>query len=200
MCVSASDLPLRRASSSRCTWSATLIRGLFRQWARRWLGRRWHRPASAARQTPHHHEGGHHQEPEQRAAELVRQLRIPREVIDRVAATETVELERRERLYRGDRPASPIEGRVVILVVTVAVILATLVLQATTLGAVLRRVRTSDRSEEEEQDEVLAAVASGAERAVRWRITRPVRPCGKRRARPRGRVWLAGASADAAAP
>ena len=48
--------------------------------------------------------------------ELVRQLRIPRGLIDRVAAVEQVELERRERLYRGDRPAPPIEGRIVILV------------------------------------------------------------------------------------
>ena len=46
----------------------------------------------------------------------------------------------------------PFPGRVVILVVTVAVILATLVLQATTLGAVLRRVETTDRSEEERQE------------------------------------------------
>jgi NhaP-type Na+/H+ or K+/H+ antiporter len=46
----------------------------------------------------------------------------------------------------------PFPGRAVILVVTVAVILATLVLQATTLGAVLRRVRTTDRSEEERQE------------------------------------------------
>ncbi len=34
----------------------------------------------------------------------------------RVAAAETVELERRERLYRGDRPAVDVVGRVVILV------------------------------------------------------------------------------------
>ncbi len=46
----------------------------------------------------------------------------------------------------------PFPGRTVILVVTVAVILATLVLQATTLGAVLRRVETSDRSDEERQE------------------------------------------------
>ena len=46
----------------------------------------------------------------------------------------------------------PFPGRAVILVVTVSVILSTLVLQATTLGAVLRRVRTSDRSEEERQE------------------------------------------------
>lgn len=46
----------------------------------------------------------------------------------------------------------PFPGRTVVLVVTVAVILATLVLQATTLGAVLRHVRTSDRSEDERQE------------------------------------------------
>jgi predicted phosphoribosyltransferase len=48
--------------------------------------------------------------------ELVRQLGLPGELIDRVAARETIELERRERLYRGDRPAPDLAGRVVILV------------------------------------------------------------------------------------
>jgi predicted phosphoribosyltransferase len=48
--------------------------------------------------------------------ELVRQLGLPGELIDRVAARETIELERRERLYRGDRPASDVSGHVVILV------------------------------------------------------------------------------------
>ena len=36
--------------------------------------------------------------------DVVRGLRIPPEVIDRVAAAERAELERRERAYRGDRP------------------------------------------------------------------------------------------------
>jgi predicted phosphoribosyltransferase len=41
---------------------------------------------------------------------------IPSSAIDAVAAREQQELERRERLYRGDRPPLQIEGRIVILV------------------------------------------------------------------------------------
>lgn len=48
--------------------------------------------------------------------ELVAQLGIHEEIIDRVAAREGVELERRERLYRGDRPQPDLAGKVVILV------------------------------------------------------------------------------------
>ncbi len=48
--------------------------------------------------------------------ETVRHLNIPREVIDTVAANELKELERRERAYRGDRPAPDVEGHTVILV------------------------------------------------------------------------------------
>jgi predicted phosphoribosyltransferase len=47
---------------------------------------------------------------------LVRALRIPDGVIDAVAARERAELERRERLYRGDRPPLDVRGRTVILV------------------------------------------------------------------------------------
>jgi predicted phosphoribosyltransferase len=47
---------------------------------------------------------------------VVRQLAIPERVIDAVAAEELRELERRERLFRGDRPPPAIEGRTVILV------------------------------------------------------------------------------------
>jgi predicted phosphoribosyltransferase len=47
---------------------------------------------------------------------LVRALGIPEYVIDAVAATEQQELERRERLYRGDRPPPDVRGRTVILV------------------------------------------------------------------------------------
>lgn len=43
-------------------------------------------------------------------------LGIPRPVIDRVAAREQRELDRRERLYRGSRPPAKIAGRLVILV------------------------------------------------------------------------------------
>lgn len=47
---------------------------------------------------------------------VIRRLRIPDEEIDRVAARETAELERRVRAYRGDRPLPAIEGNVVIVV------------------------------------------------------------------------------------
>src|SRR5215210_304894 len=48
--------------------------------------------------------------------DVVRRLRIPVEVIDAVTAVERAELERRERAYRGDRPAPPVRDRVGILV------------------------------------------------------------------------------------
>jgi predicted phosphoribosyltransferase len=48
--------------------------------------------------------------------EVIRVLRVPEEIIDAVAAQEQEELERRERLYRGDRPPPDVRGRTVILV------------------------------------------------------------------------------------
>src|SRR5437868_11848409 len=48
--------------------------------------------------------------------EVVRHLRIPAEVLDRVTAAELEELRRRERAYRDDLPAPPVAGRTVILV------------------------------------------------------------------------------------
>jgi predicted phosphoribosyltransferase len=48
--------------------------------------------------------------------EVVGALRLPREVIDSVAAREQLELERRERAYRGGLPAPKVQDRVVILV------------------------------------------------------------------------------------
>jgi putative phosphoribosyl transferase len=48
--------------------------------------------------------------------DVVRALRIPDYVIDAVTAWEREELTRRERLYRGDRPAPAVQGRTVILV------------------------------------------------------------------------------------
>src|SRR5438445_890205 len=48
--------------------------------------------------------------------DVVDALRIPPAVIDRVAAEEAQELERRERDYRGDRPEPDVRGRTVILV------------------------------------------------------------------------------------
>ena len=48
--------------------------------------------------------------------EVVRMLQIPKHVIEAVAEEEGRELARRERLYRGDRPAYRVRGRTVILV------------------------------------------------------------------------------------
>jgi putative phosphoribosyl transferase len=48
--------------------------------------------------------------------EVVHMLRIPKEVIDAVAAKEQRELERREHLYRDDRPPPDVNGCIVILV------------------------------------------------------------------------------------
>jgi putative phosphoribosyl transferase len=48
--------------------------------------------------------------------DVVQMLVIPVEVINKVAAREQHELERREQLYRGDRPAYDVHGRTIILV------------------------------------------------------------------------------------
>jgi len=48
--------------------------------------------------------------------DVVRYLGIPAEVIDAVAAGEERELERRQRLYRGNRPPPDVRARTVILV------------------------------------------------------------------------------------
>lgn len=48
--------------------------------------------------------------------DVVQFLDIPDELINTIAAREQEELERRERLYRGDRPAYDVHGRTVILV------------------------------------------------------------------------------------
>ena len=48
--------------------------------------------------------------------EVVRHLNVPRVVIEKVAAREAKELERREREYRGSRSAPELRGRTVILV------------------------------------------------------------------------------------
>ncbi len=48
--------------------------------------------------------------------DVVQTLQIPEDVIDEVAAREQRELQRRERLYRDDRPPCAVQGRTVILV------------------------------------------------------------------------------------
>src|SRR5882762_4064695 len=47
---------------------------------------------------------------------IIGELGISQQTIDLVSEREQKELERRERLYRGDRPAPTIEGRIVIIV------------------------------------------------------------------------------------
>jgi len=49
-------------------------------------------------------------------SEVVDTLRIPSLLIDQVAAQEQRELERREHLYRGDRPPPDVHGKTIILV------------------------------------------------------------------------------------
>src|SRR5256885_1997082 len=48
--------------------------------------------------------------------DVVRALQIPDDVIDTAAAEEQEELERRERIYRGERPPPDVHGHTVILV------------------------------------------------------------------------------------
>lgn len=49
-------------------------------------------------------------------SETVQLLGISQRAIERVAASERVELERRDRLYRGDRPAPSLKNRTIILI------------------------------------------------------------------------------------
>jgi putative phosphoribosyl transferase len=48
--------------------------------------------------------------------DVVREVGIRPETIDRIAGLERLELERRERAYRSDRPALPLQNQVVLLV------------------------------------------------------------------------------------
>jgi predicted phosphoribosyltransferase len=48
--------------------------------------------------------------------EVIERMRIPDEVVDAAAAAEQAELDRRERLYRGDRPYPSLRGKTVVLV------------------------------------------------------------------------------------
>ena len=47
---------------------------------------------------------------------LIRERGIPEEVINAVASREQKEVERRERVYRGARPAPEVRGQTVILI------------------------------------------------------------------------------------
>lgn len=47
---------------------------------------------------------------------IIRELGIPQETIDRVTESEAKELERRQHLYRSDKPLPAVQGRVVIII------------------------------------------------------------------------------------
>ena len=47
---------------------------------------------------------------------VIRELGIPQETIDRVTESEAKELERRQHLYRSDKPLPAVQGRVVIII------------------------------------------------------------------------------------
>jgi putative phosphoribosyl transferase len=81
--------------------------------------------------------------------EIVRPLQIGPEVIERVAAREQRELERREWLFRGERPPEPVRGRSVILVD-----------DGLATGATMRAAAESLRARE--PFEIIAAVPVGA--------------------------------------
>src|ERR1051326_8047184 len=49
-------------------------------------------------------------------SDVMQYLHIPAEVIDRVARQELLEMNRREQVYRGDRPQVEIKGKIVVLI------------------------------------------------------------------------------------
>jgi putative phosphoribosyl transferase len=48
--------------------------------------------------------------------DLIEEAGIPAHAVENVTALENAELKRRERLYRADRPAQPVPGRIIIVV------------------------------------------------------------------------------------
>src|ERR1700716_2991255 len=48
--------------------------------------------------------------------DVIAELHIPREMVEEVAERERLELERREKAYRGDRPKPQLQGRTVIVI------------------------------------------------------------------------------------
>jgi putative phosphoribosyl transferase len=111
--------------------------------------------------------------------EVVDTLRIPDEVIDRVAAREQAELERRERVYRDGRPAPVVRDQTVILVD-----------DGLATGMTMRAAIVAVRAQRPDKlvvavpvaaRESLAALRPGAENRLRYRAI--VRPSSKRVAR-----------------
>jgi putative phosphoribosyl transferase len=84
---------------------------------------------------------------------IVRQLGVTQAYLDQVIAAEKEELERRERAYRGGRPALPVEGRTVIVVD-----------DGLATGATLRAALAAVRNEQPAS--VVVAVPVGAPESV----------------------------------
>ncbi len=97
--------------------------------------------------------------------ELVRELRLDDEVIERVAEREEVELGRRERAYRGDRPSPELRGRTVVLVD-----------DGLATGATMRAAVAAVRSRGPER--IVVAVPTAPQNTLREFSSRPTRSSG----------------------
>ena len=84
---------------------------------------------------------------------IVRQLAVTQAYLDQVIGAEKEELERRERAYRGGRPAVPVKGRTVIVVD-----------DGLATGATLRAALVAVRSEQ--PSSIVVAVPVGAPESV----------------------------------
>ena len=84
---------------------------------------------------------------------IVRQLAVTQAYLDQVIGSEKEELERRERAYRGGRPAVPVKGRTVIVVD-----------DGLATGATLRAALVAVRSEQ--PSSIVVAVPVGAPESV----------------------------------
>ena len=73
-------------------------------------------------------------------SDVVHAYRIPQKTIDAVVARERLEIERREALYRDERPPVRVEGRTVILVDDGLATGATMTAAARAMRALARRV------------------------------------------------------------
>ncbi|WP_125078093.1 phosphoribosyltransferase [Mycobacterium sp. P7213] len=107
--------------------------------------------------------------------EVVRSLAIGRDVVQSVIERETTELRRRERAYRGDRPATDLRGRVVILVddgiaTGASVLAAVRVVQAAEPASIIVAVpvaaRSACRKIAQEADDVVCVTSPEAFDAV----------------------------------
>jgi len=102
--------------------------------------------------------------------DVVRTLRISDDVLDAVTEEELEELERRERLYRGSRPAPDAQGRTVILVDDGLETGSTM--RAAVAAVVVAGVPVHNLPSDH-QDMVLRALAVGVAPTLRWACSPP---------------------------